>query len=75
MDCDYSFPLHLLPLLSTLYTLHTAHSSHCTLFTLHTSQPITMQHKVNFALQIAYAMKFLSDSGIVHPDLATRNCL
>lgn len=38
-------------------------------------QPVTIQYKVNFALQIASAMHFLSEEGIVHPDLALRNCL
>ena len=36
---------------------------------------MTLQYKVNFGLQIAYAMKFLSDNGVIHPDLALRNCL
>jgi serine/threonine protein kinase len=38
-------------------------------------QPVTIHYKVNFALQIASAMHFLSEEGIVHPDLALRNCL
>ena len=39
------------------------------------SQPLTTRRRVEFALQIAYAMKFLTENGITHPDLALRNCL
>ena len=37
-------------------------------------QPFTMQLKIRFILHVASAMKFLSDSGIAHNDLALRNC-
>ena len=37
-------------------------------------QPFTAQLKIRFILHIASAMKFLSDSGITHNDLALRNC-
>lgn len=37
--------------------------------------PITSQELVEMAMQIAYAMEHLAQCGVVHKDLATRNCI
>jgi serine/threonine protein kinase len=37
-------------------------------------QMVTTQHQLTFCLQIAEGMLFLYQNGIVHPDLALRNC-
>lgn len=41
----------------------------------HVPQPMTTKLRLELALQIATAVGYLADYGIVHPDLALRNCL
>lgn len=44
-------------------------------YTCHVPQPMTTKLRLELALQIATAVGYLADHGIVHPDLALRNCL
>lgn len=41
----------------------------------HVPQPMSTKLRLELALQIATAVGYLADYGIVHPDLALRNCL